>query len=288
MGYADYILSGRARIGKMRSIISDVLGKGEEESEMIVRQNLQNHLRNVVELIKYPQLNAQSIGSLVHLDGRGNLDSSLKNGKGVILLTAHFGAKQFSQIVLGLYGYAINQINYHMSEDELTYVQKHISQKNRIEIETMIPTNFISAKSFMRPVITCLKNNEALIIAGDGIGLKKHMDDSYMPVEFLGKKMLFPTNVVSLAKRTGALVVPVFVVRENFKHRIFFETPLNADHEPDNLLVMKYAGLLEKYIRQHPSMWELWEEFDKNVLLVNPPESSSGAQFNTLKPDVRF
>ena len=268
MGYADYYFSGRKRLKRMCKNITGVFADWEKEPKKIVCQNLQNHLRNVLEIIKYPQLDCQRIAAFVRYENIDYLDAALQNGKGVILLTAHFGAKQFLQATLGFQGYLINQIYFHMNAEELSYIQKRISQKQRMNIENHLPINFISAKSFMRPVYNSLKNNEILIIAGDGIGLKAHIDRSYKSFDFLGKKMLFPTNTAILAARTGASILPVFVIREKTRHRIVFEPPLNVVRDDPAVTVNAYVKLLEKYIRHYPSLWEFWEEFDEDNLLV--------------------
>ena len=272
MGYIDYFISGRKRVQKMRMNVSDALGINGEKAKTIVRKNLQNHLRNMIELIKYPKLNRQNIVSLVQYEGIDYLNNALEKEKGVILLTAHFGAKQFLQVALGLQGYPLHQINFHMGAEELSFIQRQISQRQRINIERQLPLNFIPAKGFMRPVFKCLKKNEVLIIAGDGIGLKRHMDLTYSPFDFLGKKMFFPTNAAVLAERTGAIIVPVFVIRDKTRHRIVFEPPLECGTREHIEVIKDFILLLEKYIHRYPFFWEFWEEFDEDNLLMSSLE----------------
>jgi KDO2-lipid IV(A) lauroyltransferase len=268
IGYIDYYLSGRKRVKKICTNISEGLGINGEEAEKVAIEYLRNYSRNMLELMKYPQLNRERLASLVHYEGIEYLNTALEKGKGVILLTAHFGAKQFMQVALGLDGYPLHQINFHMSSEELSYVQKQISQRQRINIEKRLPLTFIPAKGFMRPAFECLKKNEILIVAGDGIGLKRHMDMSYLPFDFLGKKMLFPVNAADLAKRTGASIIPILVIREGAGHKIVFEPPLNDCSGKPHEWVKKYVLLLEKYVRRYPYLWDFWEEFDQDNLLV--------------------
>lgn len=267
LGNVDYILSGRKRTKRMVKNISLVFRNDEKEASRIIRKNLQNHCRTVLEFMKYPQINTANLAKVVSFEGLEFLDAELNKGNGVILSTAHFGAKQSLQIALGHKGYPINQIYYHMSRDELSFVQKNVSQKQRKKIEEKIPCTFISAKGFLRSAYRCIKNNEILIIAADGIGLKDYMDKSFFPFEFLGKKMLFPTGAASMAKKTGAGMIPVFVVREKTKHRIVFESPINISGETNIDAVKHYVRVLEKYVRQYPALWEFWEEFEKGYLL---------------------
>jgi lauroyl/myristoyl acyltransferase len=271
-GAMDYLFSGRSRTRRMVKNVTRALGEAAAP-ETIVRKNLQNHCRNVLEFIKYPRITASNMSRCLCFDGINLLEQELKKGKGVLLVTAHFGAKQLLQVGLGHSGHRVNQINYHMSSEELSYVQKNVSQRQRKKIEARIPAVFIPAGSFLRSAYNCLKNNEVLIVAGDGSGIREHMDDSYCPFDFLGKRMLFPVGPASLAERTGAQMIPVFVVRDRTKHRIVFEQPIDPRRTSIQDATGQYVGWLEDYVRKHPSLWEFWEEFDEDCLLANSTES---------------
>lgn len=269
LGILDYLFSGSKRIEKMARNMAQVFNNDEKELKSIIRKNLQNHCKNVLEFVKYPQLTSNNIEKILTFEGIDILDIELAKENGVILATAHFGAKQLLQLGLGLRGYKINQIHYHMTEDELTYVQKRVSQKQRIKIEEKIPATFIPANSFLRAAFECLKKNEILVIAADGIGIPEHMKKGYGPFIFLGKKMLFPSNITSLAKRTGSSILPIFVIRNmNNKHKIIIESPINSNSQSEKDIMLKFIKLLENYILQYPHLWEFWEEFEKGNLIV--------------------
>ncbi len=268
MGTFDYYVSGRKRVEIINSNIADALNIDEKKASKITRKTFQNHLRNMLELMTYPRLNERQLAKMVHYEGLHYLDNALKNGKGVILLTAHFGAKQLLQVALGHFGYPLNQLNFHMEAQDLTYIQRRISQKQRMHIEKSMPVSFISAKGFLRPVYKCLKKNEVLIIAGDGIGLKKNMKVStYHTFSFLGKQMLFPINYLHLAETTKAIVVPVFAVRNKDSHTLIFERPLNIDPKNRFEALRIFKDSLEEKIIRYPFLWEFWEEFNEDNLL---------------------
>lgn len=267
VGRIDYFISGRQRTSRMLRNVKQVLPIEHQAAKNIILHNLQNHSRNILELMKYPSLRGDDIASLVSYHGFEHVQEALRRGKGVLLMTAHLGAKQFLQIALGAEKkLAINQINFHMDKDELTWGQQ-IAQKKRMQIEEQIPARFIAAKGFLRSAFKCLKNNEILIVAGDGVGLRVHMDKSYKPYSFLDKKMLFPTNSVMMAQRTGACLIPVFVIREKVGHRIVFEPPIETAQQDGADPLGDYVSILEKYIRQYPELWEFWEEFDEENLV---------------------
>lgn len=278
LGRLDYLFSGSERIKKMARNMAHVFNFNTNERELkkIIRKNLQNHCKNVLEFVKYPQLNNNNIKKILTFEGIDILNKELTKGRGVILATAHFGAKQLLQVGLGLKGYKINQIHYHMSEEELTYVQKRVSQKQRIKIEEKIPATFIPANSFLRSAFDCLKKNEILVMAADGIGLPEHMKKGYTPFKFLGKSMLFPSNIPSLAKRTGSSILPIFVIRQkDNKHKIMIKHPININSQSEIDITLKFIKILENYILQYPYLWEFWEEFEEGTLIVASDEQKT-------------
>ena len=266
LGRIDFFISNKKCIGKMNTNLCRALEINKMDARNIIKDNLCNHMRNMLELIKYPQTTKENIHKLVYYDGINHLSEALEKGCGVILLTAHYGAKQLLQVALGLEGYSVNQINYHLGDDELTFTQKRISQHQRRNIEEKLPLRFISANGYMRAAFEALGRNQLLIIAGDGIGLKRYMNKSYKRFSFLGQKMFFPTNTIKLAHRTRASIIPVFVVREKRKHRIAFEPPLDWNAKNNYAMVYQYVNILEKYVCLHPSFWDFWEEFDEENL----------------------
>lgn len=271
LGILDYLISDPKRILRMSSNISSALGVTAQDAQRIVRQNLKMHMHNNLELMRYPKTSRSEIDDFVAFEWLERLDLALQKGKGVILLTAHFGAKQLLQVVLGRSGYTVNQINYHMHRDELTFIQKYVAQRQRIKIESQIPANFISANGFLRPAYKCLQDNQVLIMAGDGAGLKNHIDRSYRSFSIFNKQMFFPKGSVAMAQRNGSALIPVFVVREKRVHRIVFEAPLNPVKGQETEAIASYVKLLERYIREYPWLWEFWEEFDESVLISAAP-----------------
>lgn len=265
-GKIDSLLSGRKRMSLLQANIQHGLKTDSARSREIALSTLQNHQRNMLEFMKYPLLSLSNLHKVCNLHGLGNVDEALKLRKGVILITAHFGAKQLLQSALGLKGYNVNQINYHMHKEELSKIQHWISQNNRKRIEARIPVRFIQAKGVMKQAYKCLKQNQLLILAGDGSGLVQHMDRTYQVFPFLHSTMRFPTNWVNLSLRTQAAVIPVFTVRKEGKHDIFFHPALKKDQGSVSYMVQNYIQILEKYVYTYPEQWEFWEEFQSGIL----------------------
>ena len=84
--------------------------KSPDEILRICRRCFRNLGKNVMEVLQTPRLNSENIGRLVTYEGRQNIDDALKAGKGVIILTGHFGNWEFLGTALALSGYKLNYI----------------------------------------------------------------------------------------------------------------------------------------------------------------------------------
>jgi len=277
IGDMDGVLSVRGRIRRMVGNISGALGISPGVSRRLVRENLRNHARNMLEFMKYPQLSCrEKIERHLLCERFEVLDRELSRGRGVILITGHFGAKQFLQVGLGGLGYRVNQIHYHAEGGELSAIQKRVSQRMRKKVEEGIPARFISADGFLRAAFECLRDNEILIIAGDGAGVRSLMTKGYVPYRFLGKRMLFPSNVAAMAKKTGASLVPAFVVRRGVRHAIVIEDAIRTEDRSVEEIYGDFVKILERYVRRYPHLWEFWEEFEPGHLLESAESDEGG------------
>jgi lauroyl/myristoyl acyltransferase len=134
---------------------------------------------------------------------------------------------------------------------------------------------------FTRRLVDCLTRKEILCAAGDGaIGHKK------IVLCFLGQPTAFATGLVSLARLTGAPILPMFCLRsEDGKAILQIEAPLYASKDTDTIvptreLLAKYAALLEARVRQAPEQYRNWHMLGAPLLAPQPslPSRSTPAQ----------
>jgi hypothetical protein len=58
------------------------------------------------------------------------------------------------------------------------------------------------------------------------------------------------------------------VIRDRIKHKIVIEPAIEINSKSNEDAFEEFVKILEKYIRQYPSLWEFWEEFEEGVLIV--------------------
>ena len=107
-----------------------------------------------------------------------------------------------------------------------------------------------------REMLKCLKENGLLGILADQDTDK--VDGVF--ADFFGMPAYTPTGPVTLALKTGASILPCFIVRENNHHTIYVEEPLaltvTGEREKDLKVNINLCNkIIESYIRKYPAQW---------------------------------
>ena len=226
----------------------------------IIRDAYRAAMFNEFEVLRYPSLGPDSIGSVVEVDGREHLDEALARGKGAIVLISHFGANQMIMPALGHLGYAMNQLSAPppvwaeiLRESRTTPVWE-ATLNRRWALEKRLPVRHINVFRFLRPAFECLANNEVLGLAFDGGGGR-----GWTTASIMGRAANLSTQPIQLWRKSGAAVLPTFVVRTPGanKHRIVIEAPLEwrsgaskAEEHEQNMAA--FVERFEPWLREHP------------------------------------
>lgn len=225
----------------------------------VVKGSFIHYCTSELEVLLYPVMNKAFIERIVTVKGNEYLDNALSKGRGVLLFQAHFGAFQMVMPVIGYSGYTMNQISASASvwkeEASGSWIQKKCFDM-KADYERTLPVQHISVKSSLRPVFRALERNEIVGITVDGGEGKK-----VVSTDFLGRRAYLQRGGVELAIRTGAEIVPAFIITDKgLRHRLVIHPPLTInqalDKEENISKVMKaFAAILEKYVLQYPTLY---------------------------------
>lgn len=116
----------------------------------------------------------------------------------------------------------------------------------------------------LKAVIGALRRGELVGVMGD-----RDIQGTGVCVEMAGRRVKLPRGPWELARRTHALVVPMFTSRtaaETFE--LFVEEPFHvhctADQEADvRVAAERFARVLESHLRRDPGQWAVLEDFWK-------------------------
>lgn len=215
----------------------------------IIRDTFRTTMYNELEVLRYPYLNPGTIGEVCEIVGREHLDAALKRGKGAIVMIGHFGANQMIMPALGHVGYKMNQLSAPppvwaeiLRETRTTPLWTKTLER-RWELEKLLPVQHINVFRFLRPAFDCLNNNEVLGLAFDGGGGKK-----WVNVDFLGRKANFSVQPAQIWKKTGAALLPTYVLR----------MPGEARHKVVITEELPWAGSNEASLQALARRFEEW------------------------------
>jgi Kdo2-lipid IVA lauroyltransferase/acyltransferase len=232
----------------------------EVQVEEIVRKSLQNFFRDFVELAIALVISGDKLRSEILIEGRENLDAALAKGRGVIVLSAHLGNFFLAGTRLAIESYPTyvlvnqprnSQFARLMDDYRLKVQQKTIHARPRREA--------------LRQLSQVLRRNELAVVIAD-----EYRRSNGVHVPFFGRTVLARRGPATLALRTGAAVVPVYLVHD--KHRI-----LKMIIEPELDLIrtdrdkaairentLRMTQWLERTVRAYPEQWNWmniqWQE----------------------------
>lgn len=187
---------------------------------------------------------------IIQIQGKENLESALSKGKGVIAFGAHIGNFVLLGTRLGIEGYRVHTL-FRIPSDER--IEKLIATFLPHYQQTVISS--LPRRSAVVKLLDALKRNEIVHVLGDN--LKKGRIDARL----FGQKVLAPRGPVSLALRSEAPLVPMYLVRH-------YSGQMNLIIEPK--IELRRSGslgedianntrrvvlLLESLIRKYPDQW---------------------------------
>ena len=186
----------------------------------------------------------------IDIEGIENLEVALKKGKGVIALGAHIGNFVLLGTRIGLEGYRFHTLFRIPADDG---VKRIIARYLPSYHQSVIPS--LPRRTAVRKILEALKRNEIVYILGDN--LKKGRIDALL----FGQHVPSPRGPISLALRSGAPIVPIYLIRHyHGRMRLVIEPEIElarginlAAAVAENTRFV--VGYLESLIRCYPDQW---------------------------------
>jgi KDO2-lipid IV(A) lauroyltransferase len=252
LAWLGFHLARRQRRAGLKNLRMAFPEMDENRREAVLRGCFANLARLLVEFTHFPDLNKANISEFVVHDGLENYLEGVNRGRGVIFMTAHFGAWELSSFAHALYGYPLKFI---VRPIDNPRVERLIS--NYRTLSGNVP---VQRRSAARDVLKALRENEAVGILFD----QNTTRSEGVFAEFFGIPAATTPSIALFALRTGAAVVPGFLIWDAAlkKHRLRLDPPveiLNTGNLDQDVVenTKRFNRILEGYIREYPDQW-LW------------------------------
>lgn len=205
--------------------------------------HLRQLLKCIAELLRFPTMTAEDLAQLVVWEGGEHVEAALARGKGAIILSAHYG------------NYELLGASFATRAPVTVLVQppsKSAFEQLFIEYRALhgVSTHANTGPASLRPAIRALQRNELVALLSD-----QHGEAQEAIVELFGHPVSVPMGAFYLAKKTGAALLPAFIVRTETGHRLDIAPELEVKGTSED--AQEYCRILERQVRAHPDHW-LW------------------------------
>ncbi|TDJ33849.1 MAG: hypothetical protein E2O56_03150 [Gammaproteobacteria bacterium] len=228
--------------------------------EIMAREFIRRDVRKGVDDLVMSRLDLEELGKRATITGMEHLDNALADGKGVIVISAHFHANRLAKYYLRRIGYPLMSIRNRMPGNTATgrfgkrFVVPAYGRflNDIVEDETHTQDKGLGAKLLQR-----LRENGIVNVHIDAA-----ISSEWFWVPFLNEERPFAGGFLRIAELTGTPLVPMQCLGNTSGFEIIFDPPIRytGKSEPEEFTgrLMSMVGLLESWILAHPTHWELW------------------------------
>lgn len=194
-------------------------------------------------------LTDRNLDKYVEFANESNFIRALEKGKGVLILTAHFGNWELLIAALSIrYGNfaMVARQNHYLPAAQIIH-----------ELRSRPGTEIIKKKGAIKNVKAAICEKKVVAVALD------QNVDSYLGVfvMFLGEWACTNIGLALMALETGAPIVPAFALRsKDGRHRIVFENEIPLIKTDERTTDIEestacFSRTIEEYVRKYPDHW---------------------------------
>ncbi len=250
-----YFLLSRSRARILRENLTHAFpGKSAAEIRRIARACAGNLGAAFMEFLESSGLAREEIVDRVRLAGEEHLAAARARGKGVFLLSAHFGCWELAAIRAGLIAEPISMV--------VRPLDNPLLEEELVHRRTRFGNRVIRKKQAAREILKAIRSGETIAILVD----QNVLAEEAVFVPFFGRLAATTPSLALLQMKTDAAVVPVFTwPLGRGRYRLQFEKPIlaeefgkDASREERVLRATEhYMAVTEQAIRAEPAAW-LW------------------------------
>ena len=226
-----------------------------------VRHVFHNVMRNYYELCRAPDMTDADIDRMIDFDEKGwqRIVDIHNSGRGVLLVSAHYGSFDMVTQVLARHGCPVTVL---VAQAKPAWLSDFITDLRAARGLDLLLVDEAEGSgvnlSALKQSISILRNNGLL-----GVIVDRNMEQRGAKIKFFGHDTVVAAGVAKMALRTGSPIVLGLARRlDNYRFSLTFDEPIepvgSASNEEDvRALLTKVFARLEYHIAQNPEQWVL-------------------------------
>jgi KDO2-lipid IV(A) lauroyltransferase len=202
----------------------------------------------LVEFLKAPNLTPSQLRTMMKVESFSQADEILARGKGMILITAHFGNWEMMARRAALDGYTFAVVARQSNDEDFNTLTDHLRESGGYIVHPR--------GGSPRPILKRLREGGIVAILPD-----QKSDDVFVP--FFGTVAGTTAGPAVLSLKTGAGILPMFAIRDtDGNYHVEFlpeiDTHSTGDLAKDSERIMADVTMaIETMVRRYPDHW-LW------------------------------
>jgi KDO2-lipid IV(A) lauroyltransferase len=216
----------------------------------LTRKTFQNFGKYLVDFFRMAHLDKSDVERLVSIEHSERLEDAYRRGRGVVLVTAHLGNWELGGAVLCALGYPLHAAVAPARLPRLERLLRRQRERRGVHV--------VQIGHSARALLRRLKAGECAALLAD-----RDFSHEHQTSELFGRPVRLPRGPAWLAHRAGALVVPVFLLRQED------DTYLLRVHEPIDPVAAggmeavhaRIRDVLQSEIAAYPHQWFVFHDF---------------------------
>ena len=248
MGRLAYTIVKRSRNIALNNLRNAYPEKKDAQIQRIAKAVFENLGKLLYEICWSNCLNNDELRRHVKIEGMAHIQTAYAKGKGVLVLTGHFGNWELMPVVGHLVGHPFSIVYRPLDFKPL--------ERFTIRSRTRYGGSMIPKKRSFRKILNSLDRKEMVTLLMDqNVAAREGV---FVP--FFNMPACTNEGLALLALKTGAPVVPAFLLREKkgFTGMILPEVPLirTGDKIKDlEANTSAYNQVIESVVRRYPDQW---------------------------------
>ncbi len=244
-----YRLINRRRMEVVVENLTPILPGGKAEAERAARENFGNFARKVVDLWRW-EAGVDFAEAVDYGSGQEYFSTAAKSGRGVLFVTPHLGNWEFGGSLITRNGGTLTVLT---AQEPARLTKLRSAARSRMGIETLVVGDNLFA--FLEVIRRLRSGNWVATL------IDRPTPASAVDVKFCGRKMKASLAVAELARSSGCVVLPVYIVREGGAYRAHSLPPV--EYNPAELtgrtarieFTERVMNCFEPAIRKYATQW---------------------------------
>lgn len=249
-GFMIYHLDRRHRHIALSNLMIAFSSMASCERKKIARSSFVHFGQTLADILKLSSLGDKQKKRIIIAEGEEHLQKALRDGKGALLFSAHYGNWEIASFFvsrLGKLWVTARGLDNKLLEKELVKIRRDLG------------AGIIYKERASKQILHSLRRGEMVAILIDQNVLRSQA----VFVDFFGKPAATTPSLASFFLRTRSPIIPVFCFPSQariYQLKIFepLKVDFGTDFEQDVLKITQICTkIIESQIRQNPSFW-LW------------------------------